>query len=129
MVGAVAMSLPAGQLRALRLHAQLLTGPRAGSAAAAARHLGGFQAHAPTPAVHGPGPARARGGVGGGPGHVGGVALERARVARAAERRPRARERRRPALARRYLGGYGPAAPAGFAAWDGAPAAVGKRGW
>jgi DNA glycosylase AlkZ-like len=50
MVGAVAMSLPAGQLRALRLHAQLLTGPRAGSVAAAAGHLGGLQAQAAPPA-------------------------------------------------------------------------------
>jgi Winged helix DNA-binding domain len=32
-------------------------------------------------------------------------------------------------LARRYLGGYGPAAPADFAAWSGLPAADAKRAW
>jgi hypothetical protein len=32
-------------------------------------------------------------------------------------------------LARRYLGGYGPAAPADFAAWSGLPAADATRAW
>jgi hypothetical protein len=32
-------------------------------------------------------------------------------------------------LARRYLGGYGPAAPADFTAWSGLPAADGARAW
>jgi DNA glycosylase AlkZ-like len=32
-------------------------------------------------------------------------------------------------LARRYLGGYGPAGPADFTAWSGLPAADGKRAW
>lgn len=32
-------------------------------------------------------------------------------------------------LARRYLGGYGPAGPADFAAWSGLPAADSKRAW
>ena len=43
-------SISPGQLRALRLHGQLLTGPRAGSVAAAAAHLGGLQAQAAPPA-------------------------------------------------------------------------------
>ena len=50
IVGAVATSIPAGQLRALRLRAQLLAGPRAGSVAGAAAHLGGLQAQAAPPA-------------------------------------------------------------------------------
>ena len=32
-------------------------------------------------------------------------------------------------LARRYLGGFGPAAPADFAAWSGLPAPDGRRAW
>ncbi len=43
-------SISPDQLRALRLHGQLLTGPRAGSVAAAAAHLGGLQAQAAPPA-------------------------------------------------------------------------------
>jgi len=50
IVGAVATSISAGQLRALRLRAQLLAGPRAGSVAGAAAHLGGLQAQAAPPA-------------------------------------------------------------------------------
>ena len=56
IVGAVTSSTSAGrsispgELRALRLHGQLLTGPRAGSVAAAAAHLGGLQAQAAPPA-------------------------------------------------------------------------------
>ena len=46
----MATSIPADQLRALRLRAQLLTGPRAVSVAAAAAHLGGLQAQAAPPA-------------------------------------------------------------------------------
>ena len=46
----MATSIPADQLRALRLRAQLLTGPRAVSVAAAAARLGGLQAQAAPPA-------------------------------------------------------------------------------
>ena len=46
----MATSISAGQLRALRLRAQLLTGPRAGSVAGAVAHLGGLQAQAAPPA-------------------------------------------------------------------------------
>jgi hypothetical protein len=46
----VTSSVSAGQLRALRLLGQLLTGSRAGSVAAAAAHLGGLQAQAAPPA-------------------------------------------------------------------------------
>ena len=42
----MATSILAGQLRALRLRAQLLSGPGAGSVAGAAAHLGGLQAQA-----------------------------------------------------------------------------------
>ena len=46
----MATSISAGQLRALRLRAQLLTGPRVGSVAGAAAHLGGLLALAAPPA-------------------------------------------------------------------------------
>ncbi len=50
MQGTVTESLTAGQLRARRLRAHLLGGPRAGSVVAAAGHLGGLQAQAAPPA-------------------------------------------------------------------------------
>ena len=50
IVGAVVLSLSAGQLRALRLRAQLLSGPTAMPVAAVAAQLAGLQAQAAPPA-------------------------------------------------------------------------------